>query len=562
MKLFSVMQTAFDNFDDTVRKYLARVFNSLGMNGNNTQVFGIIFNGIKGVMQNAMFYIEDALTEQNIFTATRKKSIYSLAKISGYEPFYGSSASGTLIGSIVRGSALDSDATKIFISNNTKIVNKETGIKYLLQLPANNYIVDITKPLIKHEFKIIEGFFRTNVLYSKGVPFETFNISSNNLFDINHVEVFVNNVKYEKRDCLYDMTEMGNEYVLTVGYDNTFTIMFGNNIYGRQLYSGMTIKIQWLSHTGKSGNIYTNSLTRFAWEEKGKDTFGNSVDLNKFIKLEMNNCVSGGINSDTIDIVKNMIGYNSRSLVLATEENYKLFFKRFSFIGRINCWSEENSMYIIAACLSDTITNIKNHNDYFNLDLNKLFINEEQKAQITTTLANSNRTFAGVTLKFIDPVIRQYSVIAFVKLKDNYNRESVKEQIRQILGNYFISLPDNTLTIYKSELITTVMNNISDIEAFDLKFVSALAEEAFKNSYYIKYELTVANNEFKFVPKKVFYEKDSEPGLDSFGNIQLDSKLEIPILHGGFNYYPNKTSMKESENKQTISMETIQFYFL
>ncbi len=129
MKLFSVMQTAFDNFDDTVKKYLARVFNSLGMNGNNTQVFGIIFNGIKGVMQNAMFYIEDALTEQNIFTATRKKSIYSLAKISGYEPFYGSSASGTLIGSIVRGSALDSDATKIFISNNTKIVNKETGIK-------------------------------------------------------------------------------------------------------------------------------------------------------------------------------------------------------------------------------------------------------------------------------------------------------------------------------------------------------------------------------------------------------------------------------------------------
>lgn len=562
MKLFSVMQTAFDNFDDTVRKYLARVFNSLGMNGNNTQVFGIIFNGIKGVMQNAMFYIEDALTEQNIFTATRKKSIYSLAKISGYEPFYGSSASGTLIGSIVRGSALDSDATKIFISNNTKIVNKETGIKYLLQLPANNYIVDITKPLIKHEFKIIEGFFRTNVLYSKGVPFETFNISSNNLFDINHVEVFVNNVKYEKRDCLYDMTEMGNEYVLTVGYDNTFTIMFGNNIYGRQLYSGMTVKIQWLSHTGKSGNIYTNSLTRFVWEEKGKDTFGNSVDLNKFIKLEMNNCVSGGIDSDTIDIVKNMIGYNSRSLVLATEENYKLFFKRFSFIGRINCWSEENSMYIIAACLSDAITNIQNHNDYFNLDLNKLFINEEQKMQITTTLANSNRTFAGVTLKFIDPVIRQYSVIAFVKLKDNYNRESVKEQIRQILGNYFITLPDNTLTIYKSELITTVMNNISDIESFDLKFVSALAEEAFKNSYYIKYELTVANNEFKFVPKKVFYEKDSEPGLDSFGNIQLDSKLEIPILHGGFNYYPNKTSTKESERKQTISMETIQFYFL
>ena len=56
-----------------------------------------IFDGIKGVMQNIMFYIEDALTEQNIYTATRKKSIYSLAKISGFEANYGNAAGGVLI---------------------------------------------------------------------------------------------------------------------------------------------------------------------------------------------------------------------------------------------------------------------------------------------------------------------------------------------------------------------------------------------------------------------------------------------------------------------------------
>ena len=36
--------------------------------------------------------------------------------------------------------------------------------------------------------------------------------------------------------------------------------------------------------------------------------------------------------------------------------------------------------------MKSTINKLTNHNDYFNLDLNKLFINDEQKAQITTTL--------------------------------------------------------------------------------------------------------------------------------------------------------------------------------
>ena len=88
------MQTSFDDFDNTIRNYLSKTLSSLGIEYTHTQVFGVIFNAIKGIMQNAMFYIEDALTEQNIYTASRKKSIYSLARISGYEPYYGASATG------------------------------------------------------------------------------------------------------------------------------------------------------------------------------------------------------------------------------------------------------------------------------------------------------------------------------------------------------------------------------------------------------------------------------------------------------------------------------------
>ena len=54
-KLFSIMQTSFDNFDSTVRQYLSKTFNNLGMQYTHSQIFGVIFDGIKGVMQNALF---------------------------------------------------------------------------------------------------------------------------------------------------------------------------------------------------------------------------------------------------------------------------------------------------------------------------------------------------------------------------------------------------------------------------------------------------------------------------------------------------------------------------
>ena len=71
MKIFDVISTSFDRFDNTVNTYLNRALDGIGQ---NSQMFNVIFTAIKGIMQNAMFYIEDALTEQNIYTASRKKS--------------------------------------------------------------------------------------------------------------------------------------------------------------------------------------------------------------------------------------------------------------------------------------------------------------------------------------------------------------------------------------------------------------------------------------------------------------------------------------------------------
>ena len=47
-RLFKIMSTTFDSFDNTIKTYLAKVFGSLGMEYTHTQIFGVIFDGVKG----------------------------------------------------------------------------------------------------------------------------------------------------------------------------------------------------------------------------------------------------------------------------------------------------------------------------------------------------------------------------------------------------------------------------------------------------------------------------------------------------------------------------------
>lgn len=559
MKLFNVMDTSFEKFDETVRRYLQKTFNNIGLEYTHHQLFGIIFDGVKGIMQNMMFYIEDALTEQNILTATRKNSVYSLAKISGYEAYYGSAATGILIGKTQINNGLTSKSTKIYIKNKTSIINRNTGVSYLILLPSNYYIFDVSKPLYSHEFKIVQGSFSRSTYIGKGYNLETVHVTSLNLFDRQYVEVKVNGETWEEVGNLYDMTENGHNYVLSIGYDNTFDIMFGNDVYGTALKEGDTVTIDYLTHSGTLGNILTSSATEFIFQDYGLDSLNNEVNINDYMKLEMKNCISGGNNSDSIEFIRNMVGANSRSLVLVSEDNFNLFFKRFSFVGYTSCWAESNNMYINVTCLSNFKDNIKEVEDYFNIKVEDMLLTYDQKNMIINTLENSKKSFAGLTLKFHDPVIRQFAFICYVKADNVYNKETIELSIRNTLAKYFINIDHTTLFIAKSELISLIMEDNKNIKAIDLDIISDYGESAYYNGFYTKYELVNTNNIYAYNEIKEIYESSVYPGLDGYGNISLNSKLEIPILHGGFNYYPNK---EENNKSESFKIPDIQVYFI
>ena len=562
MKLFNILDTSFNNFDRTIRTYLTKSLESIGESYSHGQIFAVIFDGIKGVMQNAMLYIEDAFVEQNIYTAARKKSIYSLAKLSGYEAYYGSAAVGTIKANVhINNGLIENVSTKISIMNYTRVVDMKTGMRYMIMLDTNKYIIDINAPLITHEFKIVQGEFVSSWYTAKGEALEKVSVSVNSLFDREYVSVYVNGEKWQCVSSLYDMTSNSKECILTVGYENSFDIVFGNGVYGKIPNYGDSVEIKFITHTGSKGNITSSIDSKFKFYSTGFDSYGNDVNLNEYIDLQLSNVVSGGTDADSIDFVKNMIGYNSRSNVLASEENFLLFFKRFSFIGQINCWAERNTMTIMVTCTTNVIENLKEINEYLSLKPKDFMLTNKQKEMITSTLENSKKSFAGLTLKFQDPIIRRFALFCYIKCSSTFAKKTIEQDVTNILCKYFMNLSENTSFIPKSDLVNLGSTCNENIESFDIDIISEIAEDAYKDGYYYTYDLQKTNDTYTYNKKKMMYGQDAHPGLDIAGNISLDTKLEIPVLGGNFYYYPEKT-LKNKNSNSCVMIEAINFFFI
>ena len=565
MRLFDVVATKFENFDDTMRSYLQKALASIGVNYKSSQIFGVLLNGIKGVMQNVMFYIEDAFTEQNVFTAVRKKSIFNLAKISGYTPYYGCAAVGTAVISVIAGnenvySSGTNQVSKLYISDGLQLRDTNTGLVYTISMPVDEYVVDVSKPLVQHEFKIIEGTYYYSQYTAAGYLFETFDVGVNGLWDDNYIQVTVNGEEYSRVASIYEASAGDKAYVLRNGYDSLFSVSFGNGTYGKCLSEGDTVRVKYLKHNGTSGNVALDNIYdgRFMFDTMVSDAKGNYVNAANYLNIEINNSVSGGSDADTIREVKNAIGAESRSLVYVTPENFMLFMKRFPFVGWCNVVTKPNSLSVTGMCLKNTDNIVTDASDYYNITKDDLLLTDTEKEMMLSSLENSGKLFAGIQFSLEDPVVREFAAVCYVKLTgDTVNRDAATERIRNVFADYFMSISKSKLYIPKTAIIVKIMDSCSDIiESADFDFISETNETAYKNGYYTRY---VQDKDGSFYTASAAYEPSSTVFIDDFGNIQLDSELETCLLHGGFKYYPDKNG--SSADSVTLS-HGVQVYFI
>ena len=556
MKLFTAIQTQWSEFQNQVQKYIAEKLGRTGGYGPSN-IFGQIFTVLNGAVQNMMLYIEDAFTEQNVYTAERKKSIYGLARLSGYEPSLGKTSKCNI--KLTYNSSASVASSLVVIPNRTKFLSNQNGLIYNAILPQEVCVFDITRSNASKYLNLVEGTFESRDYVSTGGELYTINYDYVGDLDIDYITLTVNGEVWERVDSLYDMLPNGHQYTIRVGINKGFDVIFGNGQYGAILEDGDNINVEILVHNGETGNIRPDEDITFRFVTSITDSVGNAIDGNEIftVELESREGITSGTFSESTEQVRNMIGFNSRSLVLADAKNYKIFLNRFSFVGYSRCWSEPGSLVVNALILRNYKQLCERGSDYFTLDDSQFLLNSSQEDSIRKTIVESKQQIAGTILNFIDPELKKYAFFFYLKMKDGviYDAELIKSQIYNIVGNFFGDIKSD-IYIPKSDIIQLIKNEIPQIDGVNLYIISEENEKAKQAGYYTE-------KRFTYNPSKMTYDvteriiplaqgEDPHLGLDEHGNILLENDMYFPILKGGWKYDSNITISEETPIQITI----------
>lgn len=540
MQLFSLIQLHFNNFFDGVKKSLGNMLSTYKENFGPNTIFGQLINVLGSVTQNILVYIEDSMTEQNKYTAQRKRSIYNLASISGYNPSMGKATSAVLS---LTWKPNSSGVSSVVIPNKTKLLSSQTGMAYNIILPQESIVCSISADNSVKYLTVVEGNFETQTFVSTGGQLYSKNIRFSGDADLDYTEVWVNEEKWERCESLYDMDPEANQYLARTSLKHGFDLVFGNGQHGKALKNGDVVRVSYLIHNGELGNISADAEPLFTFYETLKDTQGNEINGNEifYLELQSRESINSGVFSDDIEFIRNMIGMNSRALVLADAKNYKKIFNKFSFIGYNRVWTEQGSMIVNSLIMKNYKTHLSKGSDYFRLTDEDFVLNNDQKTSIYNAVAASGEQLAGVVFNIFDPEIVKYVAYIYVKLKDgDWDRAYIEDKIRDLVGQFFADIQSD-IFIPKSDLIHLLKTNIEAIDGVDVYFLSQKNEEAMHNHYYTEkiYNYNPATGNYNIEKKNVWIYNDEDPGvgLDAHGNIWLDNNDQFPVLMGGWNSY-------------------------
>lgn len=539
MRIFNLIQTKYNQIDTAVKNYLSKTLNNYNTSYGNNTIFGQLINVLNGVVQNMMLYIEDSLVEQNKYTAQRKKSIYGLAALSGYNPCLGKAAGVQLV---VKFQLNNSRNLNAIINNHTSLTCTQNGLLYNMVLPQDAIVLSIDKDNSARYIYAVQGRFETQKFISTGGKYYTQNFKFLGNLDVDYLQVKINNKTWSKVESVYDMNPEGEQWTYKISPVGGIDLVFGNGRFGKVLKDGDVIDIQYLLHDGSAGNVDVNTQTYFVFNDNLMDVNGKEFDGNSIFEVTFatDDAVTAGSDSESIDQVRQMIGLNSRSLVLASPENYKNELNKFSFCGYNRTWTEPGSMVVNSLVIRNYKLIIDDNKTYFDLKEEDFRLTPTQKSSLINYIENSGNQLAGISYSIIDPVICKYAMYIYLKMKTlSYDKNYINSQVRKLIADFFSDIQSD-IFIPKSDIVHLLKTNIQEIDGVDVYILSEMNETAMQTGSYIntKYTYDPSLNIYNKTTEKVDLYPGENPniGLDNHGNIYLQSDEQFPVLMGGWDY--------------------------
>lgn len=549
MQLFKLKNIQFDAILQDIKQFLSK---SIGGNTNigQSSVFGQLLTVISAVAHNIMAYIEDALVEQNKYTAQRKKSIYGLAAQSGYQPSTGRAAGVWLQ---IASKPANETGLDVVVFDRARLICTQNGLYYVAVLNSPSITLSSDNATGTQYIYAVQGRMETQRFVSTGGNLYAQNIPYVGYIDTQYLKVYINGELWEQSASLYDMTPDSKEYYIRFNPVTGLDIVFGNDVHGRPLQQNDVIEVTYLLHDGEGGNLEVDDNTYFIFADTLTDTSGEHVNANGIFRISFatKDSVASGSNSESTAVTKQMIGFNSRALVLADSNNFRNFLSKYSFVGYNRTWSEKGSMVINSMVMQNHKLHMSRGSDYFKLIDQDFLLTPLQKASIKNALERSGQLLAGCTFNMVDIDLAKYALYVYVKLADaNISHEYISTQIKQYVGE-FMSNTSSDSYIPKSDIIKVIKDNISGIDGINVYIISEDNEKAIMNGEYIdktyRYNPSTGTYATKETRIKVYPGDNPSLGLDAHGNILVDKDNQFPVFMGGWQWKTEDGSIVTTE---------------
>ena len=271
-----------------------------------------------------LFYVERRAEETYILTAKNRSSVINLVRLLNYVPKRKVSSTGTLRFSL---SAVYDK--QVFIPKNT-ICQSGGGVKFLVEedvviMPGQLY-VDATG---------IQGEQIALNYTSTGVVNQEYRINDTSVENTNII-IIVDGVTWTLVDSFIDSTAASTVYMIRPNLDDTVTIVFGDNVFGKAPDASNGIVIDYIRSLGLTGNVYELdkilTVSSNILDEDGDSVAVNVTNTSVFL--------GGDAEQDTEEIRYEAPKVFSTGDRAVTKADYIAILEDYAGVANANAWGE------------------------------------------------------------------------------------------------------------------------------------------------------------------------------------------------------------------------------
>lgn len=560
LKFLQTVRNNAGQIKTDTRTWISRVYKRANTLFTEASPFAQIISVFGELYELIMFYIEDAIVEQNIYTAQHAESIYGMSRLTGHDATRGFAATGEIEFRWKPGADLSKVAgTGLNIDARALLKCEENGLMYTLETSKDRFRLEKSN-ITKLRAAIIQGEYERQTLTGTGEKLQSFNVQTKKLSDHAKVNVSVNGEKWTKHNSLYDLLNKEKGYLLKTGISGGIDVYFGNDAFGAIPPLGSLIEVEYINHDGFMGNMDDGRDITFKWQAEGTDSLGTEHDLNAFLDITMTSSPKMGADRESTDFTKIMTPLASKSFVLATPDNYEYFLSRyglFSYIDAYNTTADEyldddNVIYIFA--VPDVKRKLASGQDYFSIPENEMFFDQNEYDKMGKVIQDSGQQMVTTEVVFVQPKVRKYSMDVNIRYFEGFTKEEIFTDVRAKVSDYMLNITRRD-KLPKSDIVY-ILEEVEGIDSVNVRFISETEETARRQGYYESVTTTVQPQEPVVLEdigngkqKYIFFKKveevrtvDVEPttvipytvaGLDEWGDIIME-KEEVAVFRGGW----------------------------